>query len=123
MKKTTLTLTVVGMQYRVTMSSRRMMASDAEEGTIECRLEREPNNRYDENAIKVIIASEPFKGFHIGYLQRPVAVTLAPLMDAGDIHIVAAVLDSVNPQEGEGELEVMVKTAGKPRKKKSTGNP
>lgn len=44
----------------------------------ELTLEREPSNPRDKNAIKVI-----FKGFHLGYVQKEVAVTLAKTMDVG----------------------------------------
>ncbi len=44
----------------------------------ELTLEREPNNPRDKNAIKVI-----YKGFHLGYVERDVAVSLAATMDQG----------------------------------------
>ena len=44
----------------------------------ELTLEREPDNPRDKNAIKVI-----FKGFHLGYLQKEIVVTLAKTMDEG----------------------------------------
>lgn len=42
------------------------------------RLEREPNNQYDPNAISVHIFQQC-----LGYCPRGVAAELAPLMDAG----------------------------------------
>jgi hypothetical protein len=41
-------------------------------------LEREPSNPRDPNAIKVI-----FKGFHLGYVQKEVALILSKRMDEG----------------------------------------
>lgn len=42
----------------------------------EIQLEREPDNAYDENAIKTL-----FNGTHIGYVEKDVAVEIAPLLD------------------------------------------
>ena len=41
-------------------------------------LEREPNNPHDSNAIGVYFLHD-----RLGYLERPVAEKLAPVMDAG----------------------------------------
>jgi hypothetical protein len=41
-------------------------------------LEREPNNPHDSNAISVMFLND-----RLGYLQKPVAEKLAPVMDAG----------------------------------------
>jgi hypothetical protein len=42
------------------------------------RLEREPNNQHDPNAVSVWFLND-----RLGYLQKSVAERLAPLMDAG----------------------------------------
>lgn len=44
----------------------------------ELTLKREPDNPRDKNAIKVI-----FEGFHLGYVQKEVAINLAKMMDEG----------------------------------------
>jgi hypothetical protein len=44
-------------------------------------LEREPENEYDGNAVKVLYGPEP--SIHVGYVDRDVAAYLAPLMDDG----------------------------------------
>ncbi|KAG8948964.1 hypothetical protein FRC04_009165 [Tulasnella sp. 424] len=44
---------------------------------------REPTNRYDSNAIRVLNASET----QVGHLPRPVAAKLAPLMDQGRVSV------------------------------------
>lgn len=43
-------------------------------------LEREPNNPYDSNAIRVI---EPNSGEFIGFIAKEVAVELTPYLDMG----------------------------------------
>lgn len=43
-------------------------------------LERDPDNAYDENAIKVI---HPDSGEFIGFVEKDVALELAPLIDDG----------------------------------------
>lgn len=43
-------------------------------------IEREPENAFDPNAIKVL---SPERSLHIGYVAKEVAVELAPLMDEG----------------------------------------
>jgi DNA helicase-4 len=64
---------VVGMRYE-----RRMIkASHLSAGNF-VRLEREPGNIYDKNAIKVVTT----EGFQIGYLSRHVATHLASGLDA-----------------------------------------
>lgn len=46
------------------------------------RLEREPDNAYDENAIRVYY-DDPFSGvpFHIGYVEKGIAASLARWLD------------------------------------------
>lgn len=44
------------------------------------RLERDPENPFHENAIKVILDSEAAP-FHLGFIERSVADDLAPIMD------------------------------------------
>ena len=51
-------------------------------------LARDPADRYDTNAIMVIIAMPPAKKIKIGYLPLGLAKELAPLMDAG-LNIIA----------------------------------
>src|SRR5674476_256411 len=46
-------------------------------------LARDPADKYDPNAIMVIIAMPPAKKIKIGYLPLGLAKELAPLMDAG----------------------------------------
>lgn len=43
-------------------------------------LEREPDNQYDTNAVKV---GYPATGTHLGYIERGMAESIAPWMDQG----------------------------------------
>lgn len=107
-------LSVVGMQHRVTMSTRRMMAAHIKEnGPLTCVLKRERHNSHDENAIMVLVAEGPYERMQIGYLRRGVAAVYAKLMDREEIVIDDANLVEVWPQDGEGELLVYVKANAK----------
>lgn len=45
-----------------------------------CRVEQEPDNPYDPNALKVMIATDT--GIeHVGYIPRDLAQRIAPLLD------------------------------------------
>lgn len=44
------------------------------------RLESEPTNAYDPNAIAVKVATEPGKVQQVGYIPKELAKTIAPLM-------------------------------------------
>jgi len=59
-------------------SSRQEIINELSEYDI-LTLEREPNNTYDQNAIKVLTDDRR----QIGYLTKELAAKLAPLMDAG----------------------------------------
>jgi hypothetical protein len=78
-----MTLTVVGLNYRLTISTMEDLAHDV---PLHCRLEREPSNSHDGNAIKVLVTEKPWakkhEPLHIGYLSRVVASEIAPRMDA-----------------------------------------
>lgn len=65
-----ITTKVVGVSYRQEAVARLQMGDQV-------WLEREPFNRYDTNAIKVIRNN----GEQIGYINRYLAQSLAPLMD------------------------------------------
>ena len=108
-------VSVVGIQHRVTTSTRRMMAMHIEEeGPLRCKLEREKGNFNDKNAIKVVAddPTSPYRGIHVGYLRRQVAAEWAKPMDKGEMVIGSAWLLSLDVDAGEGELQVRMKTAG-----------
>jgi len=50
---------------------------------VSIRLEREPGNEHDRNAVAVYAAVEGKGAYHMGYLPRSLAAFIAPLMDAG----------------------------------------
>ena len=50
---------------------------------IAIELHREPENRYDSNAIKVVAAVKGKGKAAIGYINRKLAAALAPLLDKG----------------------------------------
>ena len=57
------------------------------------RLQREPRNEYDKNAIEVIGLWGTSKSGKIGYIPRDIAEELAPLMDNGET--VVATIDKI----------------------------
>jgi hypothetical protein len=116
----TVKLTFVGMQYRLTLSTRRLVEQHVNEGTpVKCKLVREPENLHDKNAIKVMISTVPYVGMHIGYITRHLAEVLAPALDSGDRTVSSCTILELNAQDGSGLVEVKLKTANSSRKKKA----
>lgn len=72
-------------EYRTNLAGGKFRPTDAQQITLSLepgtplRLEREPTNPYDPNAIKV----NDVDGVHLGYVPKNVAVHLAPWMDSG----------------------------------------
>lgn len=111
-------LTVVGIQHRVTMSTRRMMIDHL---PITVALVREPENAHDEDAIKVVVNEKgnPYNKLHIGYVKATEAAVWAEHLDWAiyceetetrpDFILVGAWLTELRPQDGEGTLLVKVK--------------
>jgi len=90
------------------MSTRNLIAGKIkDEGALGCVLFRERNNPHDENAIRVVLEDDPYRELHIGYLPRAVAAVIAPKWDSGRVEIKRAILTSLEPREGEGEVRVM----------------
>lgn len=100
-------VSVVGLNYRATVSTLKKLASEV---PVQCALEREPENEHDENAIKVVITEKPWRrphgGFHIGYVKRETAAAIAPALDAGTFPFNRAWLMSVDPETGRGEMSL-----------------
>lgn len=88
---------VVGLGFRMKRESRRALKMLVEKkGSIPgMRLEREPDNRADPNAIKVCLPERVMHGIHIGYLHRETAALLAPKIDAGTLVVKSATLTEV----------------------------
>ena len=70
---------VVGMHFRG--SHAKEYAANLEEGFSGLTLEREPDNKYDANAIKVMAPGE--EPWHLGYIEADVAAYLAFDLDEG----------------------------------------
>jgi hypothetical protein len=119
----TIELTVVGLQFRWRVEGRITLQRNC---PIPVRLEREPDNPKDENAIKVLIDADyklkALKGKHLGYLRRDTAALLAPRLDAGTLEPVKLWVTEVDPPTGEATLEarfvdVPKKPVVKPKKR------
>lgn len=93
----------------MTLSTARNLAQALEnDGDLKCRLEREPENPHDANAVKVVITEKPWAkahgGLFVGYVKRESATVIAPVMDAGDWDFKRVRLLSLDPEHGIGEL-------------------
>ena len=76
-----LTIKLAGVKFDACQDNIKKYAGP---GVGDYELIREPDNPYDQNAIKVAL----FGHFELGYIPRPIAKDLAPLMDSGR-HLVA----------------------------------
>jgi hypothetical protein len=56
---TELEMPVVGIKYRVSISTRNALALDVGKKDLRVYLEREPENTHDENAVKVLMDTKP----------------------------------------------------------------
>lgn len=69
----------------------------------EVALEREPDNQYDANAIKVLV-----DGIHLGYIPATSALGLAPVMDNG-VNIGAEMVEigTFEKQQKNGKMKIL----------------
>ena len=104
----------MGMQYRVTVDKRLELDVAS---PFKIKLEREPDNFNDKNAIKVVIDDKTLKnnGMHVGYVGKLVAEVWAPAMDSGKLKILESWMVGV-PESGDGEMFVKINTPPKARK-------
>lgn len=76
---------VVGLGFRMKRPFRQTLAKALlTRGGLKISLQREPMNKYDENAIRVDAAQVKGgveKGQHLGYIRADTAKLIAPLMD------------------------------------------
>lgn len=102
------TMEVVGLGFRVKSDVRRVLAGRTNTAPMRVAIEREPDNKSDPNAIRVIVAVGALKGKHIGYLRADTAALLAPLMDAGHFVFKSAKLTGLYQDDDfkSGILEV-----------------
>lgn len=68
----------------------------------ELTLEREPTNPRDKNAIKVI-----YNGFHLGYIEKDVAMGLACTMDQGQ-HTMAVITRTFGTPTDRPHIELAI---------------
>ena len=118
-----LEMVVVGLRHRVTPQTLLTMQERLKHEIMDVRIEREPHNPADENAIKVIIRRGKFKGMHIGYIPRNVAFIMAPAIDSGNIEISSAQgsIVEIDVQDGTATMLLKFKAAVKIRGRGSEG--
>lgn len=112
-------LDVVGLRFRFKRDGRRALADMiAKRGSITgIKLVREPDNRADENAIKVMLPDRILDGAHLGYLRADSAALLAPRLDAGILAVKSATLEYLNEDDdwNTGNLIVVFIDVAKPK--------
>jgi len=70
-----------GVNFRPTVAKEVVLALNVGD---KLSLEREPSNKFDENAIRVLHPDEEAEDSRfLGYVAKEVAVVIAPLMDEG----------------------------------------
>ena len=74
-------------------------------GVGDFELIREPDNPHDKNAIRVAL----FGHFKLGYIPRPIARELAPLMDSGRHFVAEYEFRNQSPNYGQIGLTVKIK--------------
>jgi hypothetical protein len=99
--------TVVGMDYRVTTPSKRMLR---EHLPFRVWVTREPTNDHDKNAVAVQIGDHeiPMYPMKIGFLRRQVAKVIAPGLDDGTVEVGKAKLIEIR-DDGTGIVEIWLK--------------
>jgi len=114
-------LTCVGLQFRWTKNGRETLARSC---PFPVDLEREPDNKHDENAVKVVIAADyklkKLRGKHLGYLRRQAAEHMAPRLDAGTLEVVKLWVTDIDPAMGEATIAAKFRDLPAPLKKVST---
>lgn len=114
-------LSVVGLRFRTKQEERAILARHLHAGARPpVRLVREPDNKFDANAVKVVLGGE-----HIGYLPRETAAVLAPRLDEDPKLVKSATLQKLDRPNGydTGTIRVILDSVGKPAKMTSTKSP
>jgi phosphoribosylformylglycinamidine (FGAM) synthase-like amidotransferase family enzyme len=77
--------------------------------SISVELKREPFNKYDANAVQVLIypGGLSYTMYHIGFIPKEYAKYLAPLMDSGST-FVATINEIGATDEGKYYCEIMI---------------
>ena len=125
------TLSVVGLRFRWKRDTISMMPGWC---PFPVTLEREPDNRFDPHAIKVMIAGDfkltKLRGQHFGYISNRtdddsgerigLASLLAPRLDAGTVEPVKLWVTEIDVEGGAATLEARFRDIPKrPTKRKS----
>lgn len=94
-------LEVIGLKFRWKKDGRRAIFDMIEKrGPIKgIRLVREPDNKWDENAIMVMLPERILGGKQLGYLRKEAAELLAPSFDSGKTTLVSGVLEGLNDSD------------------------
>lgn len=111
-------LDVVGLKFRWKREARRALSDMIRKrGAITgVRIIREPENKYDANALAVYLPTRIMDGKQLGYLRASSAVILAPHVDAGAVKLVSAKLLNLDAEDdwNSGTLLVVLRKV-KPR--------
>lgn len=93
----------------VTFGKRQRYLCDLENCIGQCRLFlwREPANKTDSNAIKIVVAKPNGKKYAVGYIPKTTAAKLAPIMDNGGF----VAIDSFSVVGGHGLTRGLTITA------------
>lgn len=117
----TLELTVVGMRFRWKKEGRELLARSV---PFPVELEREPDNRADENAVKVNIAGDfkltKLRGRHLGYLRANIAELFAPKLDAGTVESVKLWVTDIDVDGGQATIDARFRDIPPKRENRST---
>jgi hypothetical protein len=97
-----LTIKLAGVQFGACQDNIKKFAGP---GVGDFELVREPDNPADQNAIRVAL----FGHFELGYVPRPIAKELAPLMDNGRYFVAEYVSRNEHPKYDLIGLTVMIK--------------
>lgn len=106
-----ITLPLVGLRHRVTPTTLRELEKMT---PIKAKLERDPENLHDENAISVSLMEKPHRDFQVGYVARGVSAEIAPRMDEGKFFVEEAWITEIDAAEGQGEILVKYRKTKKP---------
>lgn len=103
-----LDISAVGLQFRLKREMRKIL----EGKTFKVELEREPDNRFDGNAIRVLMNDKKYgllAGQHIGYIRRETAAELAPRVDDGRVELIGGTMSGVDAETGGADLTIKIR--------------
>lgn len=107
-----LELQCVGIQYRLTISTRRFVKERVESKPLRVEFKREPENSHDENAIAVWTTDDPknpYRKMKLGYIPRETAKVLAPVVDLGEAEFGISLVKGLDVEAGTADLQVKLR--------------